>query len=170
MDEQPYVGYNTDRNYLTGSQLMDPSRVFTLVDRSLCARGTQSLVSGKPGIEAIGVATVGPDMFAQMQAAAPDMVIVETGGEDRDRLVAQALDSVPDVRAVGLTFADEWYRGQRDLGNALRFAPDPWAVEAWRASSGRSASVSSTGSFCRVPVWVCLESCHRHIVVRQYCG
>ena len=103
---------------------MDSSRVVTLVGLPPCVRPIQSPVSGQPGIEAIGVATVGPDMFAQMQAASPDMMLVETGGEEWDRLVAQAPDSVPDGGAVSLTFADECTRGQRVPEDALGFALD----------------------------------------------
>ena len=85
---------------------MDTSRVFILSSRPLFAEGVQSLLSGQPGIEVIGVATAGAGTFAQVQAAAPDVVIIEARGEEQGRLIAQVLESIPDVKVVGLSLED----------------------------------------------------------------
>ena len=55
---------------------MNSSRVFILTSQSLFAQGVQSLLSGQPGIQVVGVATISPAVFAQVQAAAPDVVII----------------------------------------------------------------------------------------------
>jgi len=91
---------------LTGSQLMYPCRVFILASQPLFAQGVQSLISGQPGIEVVGVAKVGPDVLPQVHAATPDVVIVEARGEEQGRLVAQVLESVPGARVIGLTLED----------------------------------------------------------------
>ncbi len=85
---------------------MHPTRVFILTSQPLFAQGVQSLLSGQPGIEVVGVATVGPDTFAQVQATEPDVVIIEARGEEQSRLVAQVLESIPSARVVGLTLED----------------------------------------------------------------
>nr|HID12645.1 hypothetical protein [Anaerolineae bacterium] len=85
---------------------MNPSRVFIFASQPLFAQGVQSLLSGQPGIEVVGVAVVGPDMFAQVQAAAPDVVVIEAGGEEQGRLVAQVLECIPGVKVIGLTLED----------------------------------------------------------------
>jgi hypothetical protein len=85
---------------------MSPSRVFILASQPLFAQGVESLLSGQPGIDVIGVATVGPDVFAQVRAADPNVVIIETTGQQQSRLVAQVLESVPGAKVVGLTLED----------------------------------------------------------------
>ncbi|MBE9471181.1 MAG: hypothetical protein IMY75_03605 [Chloroflexi bacterium] len=85
---------------------MHLTRVFILTSQPLFAQGVQSLLSGQPGIEVVGVATVGPDTFAQVQATGPDVVIIEAGGEEQSRLVAQVLASIPSAKVVGLTLED----------------------------------------------------------------
>jgi len=118
---------------------MNLSRVFILASQPLFAQGVQSLLSGQPGIEVVGVAIVGPGTFAQVQAAAPDVVIIEAGGEEQSRLVAQVLESIPGAKVVGLTLEDDrihtYYqqmkRGRRveDLLEAVRGRLD------WRGRS-----------------------------------
>jgi hypothetical protein len=85
---------------------MNLSRVFILASQTLFAQGVQSLLSGRPGIQVVGVAAVGPDVLVQVQAAGPDVVIVEAGGEEQGRLIAQVLESIPDAKVIGLTLED----------------------------------------------------------------
>lgn len=96
---------------------MHPTRVFILASQPLFAQGVQSLLSGQPGIEVVGVATpsappsregapVGPDMLAQVQAVVPDVVIVEARGEEQGRLIAEVLEYTPGVKVIGLTLED----------------------------------------------------------------
>jgi hypothetical protein len=85
---------------------MASSRVFIVASQPLFAQGVQSLLSGQPGIQVVGVATVGPDVFVQLQDIAPDVVIIDTTGEGQGRLVAQVLDVLPDAKVVGLTLDD----------------------------------------------------------------
>ena len=82
------------------------SRVFILASQPLFAQGVQSLLSGQPGIQVVGVATVGPDAFAQVQVATPDVVILEAQGNEQGHLVAQILDLIPTARVIGLTLED----------------------------------------------------------------
>jgi hypothetical protein len=90
---------------------MNPTRVFILASQSLFAQGVQSLLSTQPGIEVIGVATVDPGAFSQVQAATPDVVIVETKSEEqKSRLIAQVLDAVPSAKVIGLTLEDNRIR------------------------------------------------------------
>lgn len=132
---------------------MDPTRVFILASQSLFAQGVQSLLSGQPGIEVVGVATVGPDAFSQAQAAAPDVVVVDATGEEQSRLVAQALDSLPDAKVIGLTLEDNsihtYYQqmkhGRRveDLIEAIR-SPIDWQS---RSSEALRLFVSLQGHY-----------------------
>jgi len=85
---------------------MNISRVFILASRPLFAEGVQSLLSGQPGIEVVGVATADPDGLAQVQAATPDVVVIEARGKEQSRLVAQVLGSIPDAKVVGLSVED----------------------------------------------------------------
>jgi hypothetical protein len=85
---------------------MNPSRVFILASQPLFAQGVESLLSGQPGIDVVGVATVGPDVFAQVHNAAPNVVIIETTGQQQSHLVAQVLESVPGAKVIGLTLED----------------------------------------------------------------
>ncbi len=105
------MDYHSQREYncvslLTGSQLMHPTRVFILASRPLFAQGVESLLSGQPGIEVIGVAAFAPDTLARMQIAAPDVVIVEAKCEEQSFLVAQVLESIPGAKVIGLSLED----------------------------------------------------------------
>jgi len=78
----------------------------------------------------IGVAAADPDTFAQVQAADPDVVIVEARKGEESHLVAQVLESIPDAKVVGLSLEDnrihtyyqESKQGRRveDLLDAIR--------------------------------------------------
>jgi hypothetical protein len=81
-------------------------------------------------------------VLSQVQAAAPDVVIVEAGGGEQSRLVAQVLASIPGAKVIGLTLEDnrihtyyqQMKQGRRveDLLEAIREPAD------WR---GRSPEV-----------------------------
>jgi len=124
---------------LTGSHFMNRSRVFILASQPLFAQGVQSLISGRSDIEVVGVAAVGPDMFAQAQAAAPGVVIIEARGQEQSRMVAQMLEALPGAKVIGLTLEDnrihtyyqQMKQGRRveDLLEAIREPPD------WRGPS-----------------------------------
>jgi hypothetical protein len=115
---------------------MRTTRVFILTSQSLFAQAVQSLISGQPGIHVVGVATVGPDVFAQVEAAAPDVVIIEAGTADQGRLVARVLSLLQGVKVVGLTLEDnlihtyyqQMKQGRRveDLIEAIR-EPVDWS-------------------------------------------
>jgi hypothetical protein len=121
---------------------MVPTRVFILTSQPLFAQGVQSLLSGQLGIQVVGVATVAPGVLSQVQAAAPDVVIVEAGSGEQGRLVAQVLASIPGAKVIGLTLEDnrihtyyqQMKQGRRveDLLEAIREPAD------WR---GRSPEV-----------------------------
>jgi len=169
---------------------MSPTRVFILASQPLFAEGVQTLLSGQQAIQVVGVATVGPDVLAQVRAAAPDVVIIEARGEEQGRLVAQVLDAVPGAKVIGLPLEDNrihiyhqqmrqgrrvedlleaiWepvdrrsrdpralrllvlfqeHYGQRILENVRHFAPEAWAVEAWRAPSALPPLVENPSKF-----------------------
>ena len=115
---------------------MRTTRVFILTSQSLFAQAVQSLISGQPGIHVVGAVTVGPDVFAQVEAAAPDVVIIEAGTADQGRLVARVLSSLPGVKVVALTLEDnlihtyyqQMKQGRRveDLIEAIR-EPVDWS-------------------------------------------
>ncbi|HEY74137.1 MAG: hypothetical protein DRJ03_05400 [Chloroflexi bacterium] len=85
---------------------MNISRVFILASQPLFAEGVQSLLSGQPGIEVVGVAPADPGAFAQVQTATPDVVIIEAQGGEQSLLVAQVLKSIPSAKVVGLSLED----------------------------------------------------------------
>jgi hypothetical protein len=105
MDEPPQPNYNCGAVW-TNIQPMNPSRVFILASQPLFAQGVQSLLSEQPGIEVVGVATVGPDVLAEVEAAAPDAVIIEAKGEEQSRLITRVLEVIPDAKVIGLTLED----------------------------------------------------------------
>jgi hypothetical protein len=123
---------------------MHTTRVFILASRPLFAQGVQSLLSGQPGIDVVGVATAGmetrptdPDVLAQAQAAFPDVVIIEAKGEEQGRLVTKVLESIPRAKVVGLTLEDnrihtyyqQMIQGRRveDLLEAIREPVDRYS-------------------------------------------
>jgi len=85
---------------------MNPTRVFILASRLLFAQGVESLLSGQFGIQVVGISTVTPGVFDELVTHSPDVVIVEAGGEEQGRLVAQVLDVLPHARVVALTLDD----------------------------------------------------------------
>ncbi|MBN1978219.1 MAG: hypothetical protein JW918_12555 [Anaerolineae bacterium] len=123
---------------------MNSTRVFILASQTLFAEGVQSLLSEQPSIEVVGIASYnpnhggGPDpkVFKQIQAAKPDVVIVEaTGGGDKNKLVAQVLEYALSAKVISLTLEDNriytYYqemkqgRSVEDLVDAIR-APAEW--------------------------------------------
>jgi hypothetical protein len=85
---------------------MNRSQVFILASQTLFAEGVQSLLSKQPGINVIGVATVGSDPFPQLQESNPDVVIVEATGGSQSQLVGQVLETVPNAKVIGLSLDD----------------------------------------------------------------
>jgi len=82
---------------------MPSRRVFILASQPLFAQGVESLLSGRPGIEVVGAAVIGPDVFERLSQADPDVVIIEAGGEEQSRLVTKTLASASDAKIIGLT-------------------------------------------------------------------
>jgi hypothetical protein len=105
MDVRPLAGYN-QRGLPSHGLWMKPHRVFVLASQSLFAEGVHSLLSGEPGIEVVGVATVGPDFCVLIEDAAPDVVVVEATGDEQGRLAKQVLDCIPGAKVIGLTLDD----------------------------------------------------------------
>jgi hypothetical protein len=85
---------------------MPTRRVFLLANRSLFAQGVQSLLSGQPGIEVVGIAQVGPEICDQVKDVSPDVVIIEAGLEEQGRLITKLMECVPDAKVIGLTLED----------------------------------------------------------------
>jgi len=82
---------------------MPTRRVFILASQPLYAQGVESLLSGRSGIEVVGAAVIGPDVFDRVSEANPDVVIIESGGEEQRRLVTKSLASASDAKVIGLT-------------------------------------------------------------------
>lgn len=85
---------------------MKTTRVFVLAREPLFAQGVCSLISGQPGIEVVGAATLGPETAALMRAARPDVVVIEAESEEQGALVAEVLEVLPQTRVVGLNPVD----------------------------------------------------------------
>ena len=116
--------------------------MFILASQLLFAQGVQSLLSARPGIQVVGVATVGPETLAQVQAAAPDVVIVEAMGEAQGRLVAQVLESIPGAKVIGLSLEDNRihiYYQQMKQGRRVEDLLDAiWKPSDWLGRSPES--------------------------------
>jgi hypothetical protein len=122
---------------------MNSTRVFILASQTLFAEGVQSLLSEQPGIQVVGVASCNPNngdspdpsVFKHIQAAEPDVVIVEATSGEKNRLVAQVLECALSVKVIGLTLEDNRIytyfqqmkqgRSVEDLVDAIR-APVEW--------------------------------------------
>jgi hypothetical protein len=122
---------------------MNSTRVFILASQTLFAEGVQSLLSEQAGIEVVGVASCNPNnsdspdpnVFKQIHAAEPDVVIVESTGGEKSRLVAQVLECALGAKVIGLTLEDNRIytyfqqmkqgRSVEDLVDAIR-APAEW--------------------------------------------
>jgi len=122
---------------------MGPTRVFILASQPLFAQSVQSLLSGQQGIQVVGIETVGPDAMARVQAAAPEVVIVEARGEEQGRLVAQVLESIAGARVIGLSPEDnrihiyyQQMRQGRRVEDLLEAIARPGEALDWR---GRGA-------------------------------
>jgi len=118
---------------------MNSSRVFILASQPLFAQGVQSLISSLPGIQVVGVATAGPDAFSEVQAIAPDVVIVEAMGDQQGRLVAHVLESVPSAKVIGLSLEDNRihiYYQQMKQGRRVEDLLDAiWGSSEWHGRS-----------------------------------
>jgi len=121
---------------------MSPTRVFILASQPLFAQGVQTLLSGQPGIQVVGVETVGPEMMARVQAAAPEVVIVEARGEEQGRLVALVLESIAGARVIGLSPEDnrihiyyQQMRQGRRVEDLLEAIAKPGEPLDWRGRS-----------------------------------
>ena len=121
---------------------MNSSRVFILASQPLFAQGVQSLISQRPGIQVVGVATARPpykDVFAQVHATAPDVVIIEAQGEAQGRLVAQVLESIPDARVIGLSLDDNrihiYYQQMKHGRRVEDLLEAIWEPPDWRGRS-----------------------------------
>jgi hypothetical protein len=121
---------------------MKSHRVFVLASQSLFAEAVQSLLSGEPGIEVVGVATVGPGSCALIEGAAADVVVVEATGDEQGRLATQVFDCLPGAKVIGLTLEDNrihtYYQQEKqgsrveDLVEAIR-EPLDWTGRSPKA-------------------------------------
>jgi hypothetical protein len=82
---------------------MPARRVFILASQPLFAQGVESLLSGRSGIEVVGAAVIGPGVFDRLSEANPDVIIIESGGDEQGRLVTKSLASASDAKVIGLT-------------------------------------------------------------------
>lgn len=82
---------------------MPKRRVFVLARQPLFAQGVESLLTGRSGIEVVGAAVIGPGVFDRLAEADPDVVIIESGGEEQSQLVSMSLASASDAKVIGLT-------------------------------------------------------------------
>ena len=82
---------------------MPNRRVFILATQPLFAQGVESLLSGRSGIDVVGAAVIGPNVFDRLSEANPDVIIIESGGEEQSQLVTRSLASASDAKVIGLT-------------------------------------------------------------------
>ena len=118
---------------------MPTRRVFILASQPLFAQGVESLLSGRSGIEVVGAAVIGPDVFERLSQAGPDVVIIESGGEEQSQLVTKSLASASDAKVIGLTPDDnrisiyyQQMRESRRVDDLLEEVLEPLSWQARR--------------------------------------
>jgi hypothetical protein len=123
---------------------MPTRRVFILASQPLFAQGVESLLSGRSGIEVVGAAVIGPDVFDRLSEANPDVIIIESGGEEQSQLVTKSLASASDAKVIGLTPDDnrisiyyQQMRESRRVDDLLEEVLEPLSWQAGRAARGR---------------------------------
>lgn len=118
---------------------MNPTRVFILASQTLFAQGVQSLISGQPGIEVVGIATADPGALAQVQAADPDVVIVEAAAEGQKQLIAQILGTVAKAKVIDLTLQENrirtYYQESKQGGSVEDLLDAIQAPAEWHSRS-----------------------------------
>lgn len=120
---------------------MPTRRVFILASQPLFAQGVESLLSGRSGIEVVGAAVIGPDVFARLSEERPDVIIIESGGEEQSQLVTKSLASASDAKVIGFTPDDnrisiyyQQMRESRRVDDLLEEVLEPLDWQARRAS------------------------------------
>jgi hypothetical protein len=120
---------------------MPTRRVFILASQPLFAQGVESLLSGRSGIKVVGAAVIGPNVFDRVSDANPDVVIIESGGEEQSQLVTKSLASASDAKVIGLTPDDnrisvfyQHMRESRRVDDLLEEVLEPLSWEARRPS------------------------------------
>lgn len=123
---------------------MPTRRVFILASQPLFAQGVESLLSGRSGIEVVGAAVLGPDVFDRLSEASPDVVIIESGGEEQRQLVTRSLVAASDAKVIGLTPDDNrisiYYQEMREsrrVDDLLEEILEPLSWHARRSSGLR---------------------------------
>jgi len=81
-------------------------RVFILTTHPLLAESVETLLHERPGLEVIGVAGLGPEAFARIREATPDVVVVGAAGEQQTSIVSQLFLEMPGIKVVGLNLDD----------------------------------------------------------------
>jgi len=124
---------------------MPTRRVFILASQPLFAQGVESLLSGRSGIEVVGAAVIGPDVFDRLSEANPDVIIIESGGEEQSHLVTKSLASASDAKVIGLTPDDnrisiyyQQMRESRRVDDLLEEVLEPLSWQARRPSGLRT--------------------------------
>ncbi len=123
---------------------MPTRRVFILARQPLFAQGVQSLLTGRSGIDVVGAAVIGPGVFERLSEADPDVVIIESGGEEQSQLVTRSLASASDAKVIGLTPDDNrisiYYQEMREsrrVDDLLEEVLEPLSWHAGRPSGLR---------------------------------
>jgi hypothetical protein len=125
---------------------MPARRVFILASQPLFAQGVESLLSGRSGIEVVGAAVIGPGVFDRLSEANPDVIIVESEGEDQSHLVTRSLASASDAKVIGLTPDDnrisiyyQHMRESRRVDDLLEEVLEPLSWQVSRRPAGGRA-------------------------------
>lgn len=121
---------------------MRTRRVFILASQPLFAQGVESLLSGQSDISVVGTAVIGPDVFAQVSDADPDVIIIEAdSGDEQRRLVTKSLACASDAKIIGLTPDDnrisifyQHMKESRQVSDLLEEVIEPPSWEARRPS------------------------------------
>lgn len=123
---------------------MPKRRVFILARQPLFAQGVESLLTGRSGIKVVGAAVIGPGVFERLAEANPDVVIIESGGEEQSSLVSRSLASACDAKVIGLTPDDNrisiYYQEMREsrrVDDLLEEVLEPLSWHAGRPSGLR---------------------------------
>ncbi len=85
-------------------------RIFILASHPLFAESVETLLREQPGFEVVGVGGITPETFAQIRAAAPDVVLVGASGEEQEQLVSRLFREMSGIKVVGLNLDDNRIR------------------------------------------------------------
>ena len=75
-------------------------QVFIVADVSVHRAGLEELLEREPRIQVVGAAATVPESIAEISDLAPDVVLLDVGGEERVAAITSLVHAFPDVKVV----------------------------------------------------------------------